>query len=153
MSRTSTRYRRVINSESRPLEPNIDLFKFNFAAWKSFRKSYLKPASSRLYRPAILKSKCSTFASPRLSILGIFIVFVSGVFSPLTYIYIYIAFVEFECYRFSRIGKLFFSSTSYKPTFCRPPASNRDPVPYCLHPDLDLVCRQADICFVFALLS
>ena len=132
------------------MEPNLDLFKFNFATWKSFRKSYLKPAYSRLYCPAILKSRYSTFASPRLSI---FIVFVSGVFSPLTYIYIYIAFVEFECYRFSRIGKLFFSSTSYKPTSFRQPAANRTPVPYCLQSDLHLVCRQADICFVFALLS
>ena len=144
----------VINSESRQLEPNLDLFKFNLAAWKSFRKSYLKPAYSRLYRPAILKSRYSTFASPPLSILGILIDFFSGVISPLTYIYIYIASMEFECYRFSRIGKLLkFSSTSYKPTFCRQPAANGNPVPYCLQSDLDLVCRQADICFVFALLS
>ena len=148
----------VIDSESRPLELILDLLKFNFAAWKSFRKSYLKsylkPAYSRLYRPAIVKSRYSTFASPRLSILGIFIVFVSGVFSPLTYIYIYIASVEFECYRFSRVGKLLkFSSRGYKPIFCRQTAVNRTPVPYCFHPDLDLVCRRADICFVFALLS
>ena len=46
-----------------------------------------------------------------------------------------------------------FSSTTYKPTFCRQSTFKRNLVPYCLHPDLDLVCRQADICFVFALLS
>ena len=101
--------------------------------------------------PTYFKSRYSTFASPRLSILGIFIDFVSGVFSPLTYIYIYIASVEFDCYRFSRIGKLLkFSSRSYKPIFCRQTAANRTPVPYFLQSDLDLVCRQADICFVFA---
>ena len=136
------------------MEPNLDLFKFNFAAWKSFRESYLKPAYSRLYRPAILKSRYLTFVSPRLCILGIFIVFVSGGFSPLTYIDIYMASIEFGCYRFSRIVKLLkFSSRSYKPTFCRQPAAKRTPVPYCLKSDLDSACRQADICFVFALLS
>ena len=135
------------------MELNLDFFKYNFATWELFWKSYWKPAYSRLYRPDILKSRYSTFASPRLFILGIFIVFVSGDFSPLTYIYIYIAPMEFECFRFSRVGKLVkFSSRSYKPTFCRQPAVNRTLLPYCLQSDFYLVCRQADICFVFALL-
>ena len=114
---------------------------------------YWKPAYCRLNRPDILKSTYSTFASPRLIILGIFIVFVSGDFSPLTYINIYIAPVEFECVRFSRVEKLVkFSFRSYKTTFCRQPAVNRILLPYCLQPDCYLVCRQADICFVFVLL-
>ena len=66
----------------------------------------MKPAYSRLYHPVILKSRYSIFALPRLSSLGIFLVFRQRSLQSVDLPTSSVLAVEFECYRLSRSGKL-----------------------------------------------
>ena len=140
----------VIKSEIRPLELYLDLFKYNFGIiLEELSEACSQPTRS----PRYFEIQIFDFGVAPFIHLGYFYSFVNRDFSPLTCIYIYIVPVELECFLISQVGELLkFSNRSYKPTPCRQPAVNRTQLPYCLQPDCYLVCRQADICFIFALL-